>query len=65
MAGGFVRHARKLDSDWLGSLVKATWIPLVVLLVTLVGFAHYAQKAYPEAHTAREIAARMYDRWLR
>lgn len=64
VAGGFVRHARMLDSDWLGSLVKATWIPLVALLITLVGFGYFAQQAYPDTHTAREIVGKLYERWL-
>lgn len=46
LAGGLVRGARRLHSgDWLGSILRATWIPLTLtlLLSLLAGFLihHY------------------------
>lgn len=68
MAGTVTRGARGLregsSSGWLGSLLRATWIPVVVVMVLLVGFGYYAQSTYPDLGTAREVLIRMVDIWL-
>lgn len=67
MAGTVTRGARGLhesSSGWLGSLVRATWIPVTVVFVLLVSFGWYAQSTYPDLGTAREVLVRMYEIWL-
>lgn len=59
LAGSLAKTARREDDEgWVMGVVKKTWWPFAIVLVLSVGFALYAQSAYPDAKTAREAVAR-------
>lgn len=56
LAGGLIKAARRMhDPDWFGSVIRATWIPFVVVLVLAVAFALTAAALVPQAKTFGEV----------
>jgi hypothetical protein len=56
LAGGLVKAGEKVsDPDWVGSVIKATWIPLIIVLVMAWVFAGMAAVLTPKAHTFGEV----------
>lgn len=56
LAGGLLRAGRQVtDPDWFGSVLKATWIPLAIVLVSAWLFAGAAAVLLPKAHTFGEV----------
>ncbi len=55
LAGGLTRRSRNQDAlGWVSGVVKKTWWPFALVLVLATGFAYWAGKHYPGAHTFRE-----------
>lgn len=51
LAAGLVRPTRRLErSDWTLGLLRATWLPFLVVLALTVGAGIYVQKTCPGAH---------------
>jgi hypothetical protein len=56
LAGGLLRAGRQVtDPDWFGSVLKATWIPLAIVLIAAWIFAGAAGAITPNAHTFGEV----------
>ena len=56
LSGGLIKSGQKMaDPDWLGSVMKVTWIPLAVVLVLAWVFAGVAASLTPNAHTFGEV----------
>jgi multisubunit Na+/H+ antiporter MnhC subunit len=56
LSGGLLKSGQKVsDPDWLGSVFKATWKPLVIVLVLTWVFVGVAASLTPGAHTFGEV----------
>jgi hypothetical protein len=56
LAAGLIKASKKMDgSGWMGSVLKATWIPFVVVLVMTGIFGMVAQAYYPHAARLADI----------
>ena len=56
LAGGLVKAGRRMDQPgWVGSVFKATWLPLSIVLVSLWIFTAVAAVLTPQAHTFPEV----------
>jgi hypothetical protein len=56
LAGGLIKAGKKVsDPDWFGSVIKATWIPLVIVLAAAWIFTGTAAVLTPKAHTFGEV----------
>ena len=56
LAGGLLRAGKQVtDPDWFGSVLKATWIPLAIVLLSAWVFAGAAAMLLPKAHTFGEV----------
>ena len=52
LAGGLVKSTKAVsDPDWIGSVIKATWIPFGIVLAVMWIFAGIAAVLTPQAHT--------------
>lgn len=52
LTGGLIRAGRRMDQPgWIGSVFKATWLPFVIVLVSLWIFAGAAAVLTPQANT--------------
>lgn len=59
LAGSLAKTAKHEDGGgWVLGVVKKTWWPFAIVMVLSVGFALYAQSAYPDARTAKEVMSR-------
>lgn len=58
LAAALLRRAKRVDSaGWVGSIVKATALPFLVIFALSVALGWYAQKACPSATKIREAIA--------
>lgn len=58
LAGGLAKRTKRETAvGWIAGVVKKTWWPFAVVLVTAIGFAAYAAKHFPEAQTFKECLA--------
>lgn len=56
LAAGLIKASKKMDgSGWMGSVLKATWIPFVIVLVMTGIFGMVAQTYYPHAARLADI----------
>ncbi|HXF39927.1 MAG TPA: hypothetical protein VN687_09460 [Blastocatellia bacterium] len=56
LAAGLIKASKKIDeSGWMGSVLKATWIPFVIVLVMTGIFGFVAQTYYPHAARLADI----------
>lgn len=56
LAAGLIKASKKMDvSGWMGSVLKATWIPFVIVLVLTGIFGMVAQTYYPHAARLADI----------
>ena len=56
LAGGLVRAGRNTArGDWMGSVLRATWIPFALVQVAAIAVAWMAAIYTPQAHTLGEI----------
>jgi hypothetical protein len=56
LAGGLIKVGKKVsDPDWFGSVIKATWIPFLVVLVMVWIFTATAAVLTPTAHTFGDV----------
>ena len=56
LAAGLIKASKKMDgSGWMGSVLKATWIPFVIVLVMTGVFGMVAQTFYPHAARLADI----------
>jgi len=56
LAAGLIKASKKMDGNgWMGSVLKATWIPFVYVLVMTGVFGMVAQTYYPHAERLADI----------
>jgi len=56
LAGGLVKATNRVNKpDWVGSVVKATWIPFAIVLTTALVFAITAAVLLPQAKTFSQV----------
>ncbi|MBI3149812.1 MAG: hypothetical protein HYZ17_14990 [Betaproteobacteria bacterium] len=56
LAGGLVRAGRATArGDWIGSILRATWIPVALVFAATLGFAWMAAIYVPGAHTFGQV----------
>jgi len=56
LAAGLIKASKKMDGPgWMGSVLKATWIPFVIVLVMTGIFGWVAQTRYPHATRLADI----------
>ncbi len=56
LAGGLIKSTKTTsDPDWIGSVMKATWLPFGIVLVVMWIFAGTAAVLTPQAHTFSEV----------
>lgn len=56
LAGGLIKSGKKVsDPDWIGSVMKATWIPFAIVLVMAWIFAGMADAVMPQAQTFNDV----------
>ena len=56
LAGGLIKASKRVsDPDWIGSVVKATWIPCAVVLAMAWIFTGTAAVLTPKAHTFGDV----------
>ena len=56
LAAGLIKASKKMDGNgWMGSVLKATWIPFVIVLVMTGVFGMFAQTYYPHAARLADI----------
>jgi hypothetical protein len=56
LAAGLIKASKKMDRNgWMGSVLKATWIPFVIVLVMTGIFGMVAQTYYPHAARLADI----------
>lgn len=56
LAAGLIKASKKMNgSGWMGSVLKATWIPFVIVLVMTGIFGMVAQTYYPHATRLADI----------
>lgn len=56
LAAGLIKASKKMDgSGWMGSVLKATWIPFVIVLAMTGIFGMVAQTYYPHAARLADI----------
>ena len=56
LAGGLIKSTKAdSDPDWIGSVLRATWIPFGIVLVMMWIFAGIAAVLTPQAHTFGEV----------
>ncbi len=56
LAGGLIKSGAKVsDPDWIGSVIKATWIPFAIVLVMAWIFAGMADALLPQAQTFDDV----------
>jgi hypothetical protein len=56
LAGGLIQAGKKVsEPDWFGSVIKATWIPLAIVLAAAWIFTAAAAVLTPKAHTFGEV----------
>src|SRR6185295_2071566 len=56
LAAGLIKASKKMDgSGWMGSVLKATWIPFVIVLVMTGIFGFVAQATHPHATRLADI----------
>ena len=56
LAGGLIKASKKMDGPgWIGSVLKATWVPFVIVLVMTGVFGWVAQTHYPHATRLADI----------
>jgi hypothetical protein len=56
LAGGLIKAGEKVsDPDWIGSVIKATWVPFGIVLMTAWVFTGMAAVLTPKAHTFGEV----------
>ncbi len=56
LAGGLIKSGKDVsDPDWIGSLIKATWLPFGIVLVVAWIFAVVAGALMPQAQTFNEV----------
>jgi hypothetical protein len=49
LAGSLVKRSRQMnDPDWMGSVLRATWVPFAVVLVIAVAAGWVLHAYYPE-----------------
>ncbi|MGE0102091.1 MAG: hypothetical protein AB7H86_06950 [Blastocatellales bacterium] len=55
LASGLIRASKGIDSpDWKGSILKATWLPFVLVLVMSIALGWTVNEFCPDAATIRE-----------
>ena len=56
LGGRLAKHAKRMsESDWMGSLVRETWVSLLAIVVVTMMFTLYAAHVYPTAHSLPEV----------
>jgi len=56
LASGLIKASNGMDNaDWKGSILKATWLPFVIVLVLAMSFGIVAQRYCPAATKASEV----------
>jgi hypothetical protein len=56
LAGGLVKATNRVNEpDWVGSVVKATWIPFAIVLTMALAFAITAAVLLPQAKTFGQV----------
>lgn len=56
LAAGLIKASKKMDGPgWMGSVLKATWVPFVIVLVMTGIFGSVAQAYYPHATRLADI----------
>jgi hypothetical protein len=56
LAAGLIKASKKMDGPgWMGSVLKATWVPFVIVLVMTGIFGLVAQTYYPHATRLADI----------
>ena len=56
LAAGLIKASRKITRrGWMGSVLRATWIPFIVVLLMTGAFGWVAEKYYPEAGRLSDI----------
>lgn len=60
LAAGLVRGVRRIDSaDWMGSVLKTTWIPFAITLALSLFAADLMQNYFPGVTRISELLSRM------
>lgn len=58
LTGTLARPTREQTTlGWVSGVVKKTWWPFAVVMVVACGFAYYAGKYFPQAHTFKQAIA--------
>jgi hypothetical protein len=56
LTGGMIKAGQRMNQPgWIGSVFKATWLPLAIVLVSLWIFAAAAAVLTPQAHSFPEV----------
>jgi hypothetical protein len=56
LAGGLIKSGAKVsDPDWIGSVIKGTWLPFAIVLAAAWIFVGVAAVLTPQAHTFGEV----------
>ena len=56
LVGGLLKASNRVsEPDWMGSVLRATWKPFMVVLVMALAFAFTAAMLLPKAHTFGEV----------
>jgi len=56
LAAGLIKASRKITRrGWIGSVLRATWVPFVIVLLMTGIFGWVAQNLYPDAARIADI----------